>query len=124
MSSRYLALAATIIAITIGGWYYLAPHKAAAPVDEAAPTKAFSLVIQERKVVSGESNLDVKQGDTVSITITADESDELHLHGYDLSVDFEADVPVPLRFTADKSGRFPFEMEGAKVELGELRVEP
>ena len=124
MNTKYVVLAIIVIAVFIGGWYYLAPQEASAPVGASAGTKAFSLVVQDRKIVSGEAQLAVQQGDTVSITITADESDELHLHGYDLSADFETGTPATLTFTASKSGRFPFEMEGAKTELGELHVEP
>lgn len=122
MNMRYVALAVIVIAVATLGWYYLAPDKASAPAGTGI--KAFSLVVEERRVVSGASTLVVQQGDTVSITITADESDEFHLHGYDLSTDFEAGTPATLTFTASQSGRFPFEMEGSKTELGELNVEP
>ena len=128
MNAKYVLLVIIIMAVVIGGWYYLKPGGTTTPTTgsgaQATATKAFSLVVKDRKLISGESVLTVKQGDQVSITITANESDELHLHGYDKSVEFATDTPTVLILTADQSGRFPFEMEGSKTDLGELDVEP
>ena len=87
-------------------------------------TKTFKLVISERVIVSGSSTLTVHQGDEVTITITSDEKEEFHLHAYDNSVDLEPNKTVSLTFTADKAGRFPFELEDSQTELGALEVLP
>ena len=87
-------------------------------------TKIFELVVKDKKLVSGESVLKVTQNDDVVIKITVDEEEELHLHGYDKSVDLEKDKQASLSFKANLSGRFPFELERSKTELGTLEVEP
>ncbi len=87
-------------------------------------TKAFTLVVQHRKLVDGESTLTAHTGDTVAITITVDENEELHLHGYDKSVDITAGQPATLTLVANASGNFPFELEHSKTELGSLQVQP
>ncbi|MDP3645492.1 MAG: cupredoxin domain-containing protein [bacterium] len=86
--------------------------------------KTFTLVVQNRTLVSGPSTLIVKQGDQVTINITVDEDEELHVHGYDISVDLEKGKQGSLTFTASASGRFPFELEHSKTELGALEVQP
>lgn len=86
--------------------------------------KIFRLVVKEKKLFSGSETLSVTQGDEITIHITADEADELHVHGYDKSVDIEKDIPAELSFIADKTGRFPFELEIAHSELGALEVQP
>jgi len=134
-TARYWIVAIIILALVIGGAWYLKSKGNSVPAAPAAqnqqasgvpatPVQAFALTVQKRKVVSGATTLTVKQGDTVTITITADESDELHLHGYDKSVEFATNTPAMLTLVADKSGRFPFEMEGSKTDLGELDVQP
>ncbi len=66
-----------------------------------------------------------KQGDRVTMTITADAKEEIHLHGYDIK--FETDGPgsrVSRTFTADKAGPFEMEVEGTGKHLGDFTVSP
>lgn len=86
--------------------------------------RSFDLTIQGKKLVAGPDTLKVTAGDQVTINITSDEDGEFHLHGYDISVDLEASKAAQLKFNADKTGRFPFELEKSKVELGALEVNP
>jgi len=48
----------------------------------------------------------VKQGDTVTLKINAEEPGEFHLHGYDLELDVEATEVADMVFVADATGRF------------------
>ena len=48
----------------------------------------------------------VKQGDTVTLKISAEEPGEFHLHGYDLEVDVEPAEGADMVFVADATGRF------------------
>lgn len=86
--------------------------------------QSFNLVVKDNKLVSGPSVLKANQGDIVEITITADVDGELHLHGYDKHVDFKKDKPAVLGLTANISGRFPYELEDTKTEIGALEVQP
>lgn len=86
--------------------------------------KVFELVVKDRKIVSGQNTLKVNEGDKVIIKITVDEDEELHLHGYDQSVDLEKDALGELVFTANLTGRFELELENSKTELGALEVFP
>src|SRR5258707_9662025 len=52
--------------------------------------KTFDLVVKDKKLVSGPDTLTVIEGDQVTINITSDNKEEFHLHGYDKSVDLEA----------------------------------
>ncbi len=93
----------------------------------SAPTstpQSFSLVVQNRKLVSGPETIQVREGDEVEIKVTSDEAEELHLHGYNQSVDLEKDEPATLRFLADKSGRYEYELEHSGTPLGVIEVQP
>lgn len=86
--------------------------------------KTLELTIKDKKIVTGQPTLTVKEGDEVVIRIASDFADEFHLHGYDNAVELEKDVPGELKFTANLTGRFPFELENSKVELGAVEVLP
>jgi hypothetical protein len=66
-----------------------------------------------------------KQGDRVTMTITADKAEEIHLHGYDIQfVVPSAGGKVTHAFTADKTGSFDLEIEQTSTPLGKFQVSP
>src|SRR6185369_15317419 len=110
-----------IAVVILGGLFFvLKPGKQAT---DNGP-KVFEIVVQDKKVVSGPDSLKVNEGDQVVIKITVNEAEELHLHGYDRSIDLEPNVQGELSFTANLSGRFVYELENSKTELGALEVQP
>jgi len=66
-----------------------------------------------------------KQGDKVTMTITADKAEEVHLHGYDIPFEIpSAGGSVTHTFTADKTGSFEMELEATSTHLGQFQVSP
>jgi len=59
----------------------------------------------------------VLKGDDVVIKITTDEDEELHLHGYDKSVELKKDQPAELSFNANLTGRENVLLGGLAVFL-------
>lgn len=118
----------------VGNWKYhdhLNPSirgeiKVVETADEVTKTmqNTFELVIQNKKIVSGPETIKVNQGEDLTIKITSDEAEEFHVHAYDNSVELEPNKQATLTFTANLSGRFPFELEKSKTELGALEVQP
>lgn len=111
--------------------YYCGPHPSMRGTvivedgGQSAPApNTFDLVIQNKKVVSGPTTIKVNQGDEVTIKITSDEAEEFHVHAYDNSVELEPGKQATLTFNAKLSGRFPFELENSKTEVGVLEVQP
>lgn len=101
--------------------------------------RTFELEIREGSLVQEESVLRVKQNDTVTIVVTADEHVGFHLHGYAIEKDAEPGEPATLEFTADATGSFPLtshveaegdeegeheESEEEHIPLGRLEVLP
>lgn len=99
------------------------PTSASQSADQAS-TKIFELKVANNKLISGPETLTVNQGDTVIIRITADVNGELHLHGYNIPVDFKKDTPTDLKVVANIAGRFPYELEDTSTEIGTLQVQP
>jgi uncharacterized protein (DUF2141 family) len=76
----------------------------------AAQTSAahkLSVAIENGKADRG--TVRVVQGEQVEITVSCDQSAELHLHGYDLSVEPQPGTPATFAFVAKIAGRFPVE---------------
>lgn len=72
--------------------------------------------------VDGDDRYTVALGSAVSISVAADMSEELHVHGYDLFADIEPEAPGMITFTADIPGIFEVELEGSHRLLFELVV--
>jgi plastocyanin len=84
--------------------------------------------------------IEVKQGDMVTLKITADEGGEFHLHTYNIEMDIEAGSETDFFFVAEAAGRFKItyhpqeegagegehdeEDEAGEIEVGFLEVQP
>jgi hypothetical protein len=90
---------------------------------KAAPL-VFDLVVKGGKLVSGSPVVKAREGDEVTLTITSDTGDEVHLHGYDRHLPLKAGEAATLHIQATRTGRFPFELHKAHGELGTLEVYP
>ena len=133
MHSRGRKIAVLVIGIFIG--YVIGESSIAAPPtttntasvvmrDKIPEVKEFSIKISDRKIVVGNGDIRVREGDVVSIAIVVNEEEELHLHGYDKAVELAKDATGTLTFIANSTGRFPFELEHSKTELGAVSVLP
>jgi len=65
----------------------------------------------------------VPLGSEVTVKVTSDVADEVHVHGYDLHGDVGPGEPAEVTFTAEVPGLFEVELESAKLFLFELAVE-
>src|SRR4051794_40546280 len=65
-----------------------------------ANTTVVDIVVRRGRRISGPSVIKVKKGDNVTLRITNDAVDELHLHGYNLHVPVMPETPAVLQFTA------------------------
>jgi hypothetical protein len=70
------------------------------------------------------SHIQAYQGDTLTVSISADKAEEIHLHGYDKAFFPKPGQPETLTFPADITGSFVLEIEGPGIELGSLDVAP
>ncbi len=81
-------------------------------------------VVIANETVTGGGRARVPLGSEVRLTVTADISDEVHLHGYDLRAPLSPEAPSIVEFTADIPGIFEMELEGGHLLLLELEVRP
>ncbi len=72
--------------------------------------------------IEGGGRKQVAKGQTVTLQVTSDIVDEVHLHGYDKMVDTIANQPVQIVFKADAAGVFEVELEKKGLKLVEIEV--
>lgn len=120
-STKRLAIAASFVLLLALLFIYFQTTTLPAQQNSA---KTFDLIIKDKKLTSDPETISVMEGDSVTINIISDEDEELHLHGYDKSVDLEKDKPATLTFEANLTGHFPYELEKSKIEIGALEVSP
>ena len=95
-----------------------------------APQPAVNKIdIKGGKPDGGVQDIKVKKGDNVTIVVSADAHDVIHLHGYDIEKDVEPGKPATFKFTADIEGIFEIESHvaedaGREPLMGKLTVEP
>ena len=89
-----------------------------------ATTVAGSVIAVQ--VVEGEVTVQgsttVPLGDEVTIRVTADVADEVHVHTYDLYANLEAGTPAEITFVAEIPGVHEVELEGTGLLLLNLEV--
>jgi len=89
------------------------------------PDDGLTLVkasVVEGSVTSDEERFEVELGSEVTIEVTSDAVDHLHLHGYDMLADISPDEPATVTFTADIPGVFEVELEESGLFLFEIAV--
>jgi hypothetical protein len=91
--------------------------------EPSGPTR-IEITVRDAAPVGGIVRAKVNEGDKVVIVVDADVSDEIHLHGYDLSADVAPGDPANLKFQASIPGRFEVELEERGRQIAEIEVEP
>ena len=97
------------------------PGEASDDTAPSATATVFDVVVSGGEVAGG-GRQEVDLGDTVTIRVTSDVTDRIHLHGYDLQADVPAGEIAELTFDATIPGVFEVELEDAGTPLLELEI--
>lgn len=118
-----------LVLLGLGGWLWMGSSQSSAtPMENArqvveqprAVTHALSLAA--RKLTP--DIVTVTQGESVTIKVMSDETGEFHISGYEIENDMTAGVELSFSFTADKAGRYNFELHPKEDEPSALRWIP
>ena len=94
-----------------------------APPPAARPEIREQLIRIERGgPVGGVKEISVGKGEIVRLVVTGDVTDEVHVHGYDLTQPVAPGRAARFRFRADIDGIFTIELENAGREIAKLDV--
>jgi hypothetical protein len=75
----------------------------------SAEAERFSIVIRGRSVEGPQRTIRATQGTMLELAFAADETVELHLHGYDRHLTVQPGGEAVMRLDAKLAGRFPIE---------------
>lgn len=81
----------------------------------------INIEVQGGSPVGGIQKVTVGRGDAVTVTVSGDSNDRVHIHGYDLYVDL-ADGSGSTEFDALIPGVFEIELESSSKKLVQLTV--
>lgn len=102
------------------------PEPSPDPTPEPTPTAEVGTAIEVEvaggKPVGGVQRHRIDARDTVTITVSGDTADELHIHGYDLVVPFAPGQPGSITFEANIPGIFEVETHHHGDLVMELQV--
>ena len=91
----------------------------------ASTTTLPGVVVLEVAVADGEvAEIEATLDDEVRLVISAEVSDEVHLHTYDIHADVSPGQPAVIEFDASIPGVFEIEFEQAGTLIAELTVAP
>ena len=97
-----------------------------ATASPAAPAEAagqrIELQVAGGQVTGDSGRVPVPLGEPVTVVVTSDVPDELHLHGYDRTADLVPGRPAELSFDATIPGVFELELHDAGTVLLTLQV--
>jgi hypothetical protein len=83
-----------------------------------------TIVVRNGEPVGGVQELEFAKGDRIRFTVESDVAEEVHLHGYDVSMDVSAGGTVSFDVPATAEGVFEVELERSVVQLAEITVAP
>ncbi|MGW6568998.1 hypothetical protein [Streptomyces sp. NPDC054975] len=87
-----------------------------------APGRTVEITVTGRSVQPPPSRIELKKGEQLTLRVTADRADTLHIHGYDRELPLAPGEPGTLTFTADRTGLFEVETHGSGLLLAQLVV--
>ena len=118
MSRNRLTVIAVIVALFLVAGGFLAVRGA------GGGGKAVSVDLKVSGATMTPANPAVHLNDSVTMTITTDRDEEIHLHGYDIPFVCKAGQPLTRTFKADKTGRYDLEIEATSQPVGTFTVSP
>ena len=98
------------------------PESSSSPSRSAPAAQRIEVTVTGGQVSGDTGRVSVPLGDPVTLVVTGDVADEIHVHGYDLTTALEPGTPAELPFDATVPGVFEVELHDAGTVLLTLQV--
>lgn len=98
-----------------------APDRSA-PAPVGPTTHTISITIRGGQATGDTGRVTVPLGTPVTLSVTSDVADEIHVRGYDRKAKIPAGGTVSVSFTAISPGVFDVELEQSKLQMLQLQV--
>ncbi len=94
----------------------------AAPAPVAPTTHTISITVRGGQATGDIGRVTVPLGTPVTLSVTSDVADEIHVRGYDRKAKIPAGGTVSVSFTTNSPGVFDVELGESKLQLLQLQV--
>jgi hypothetical protein len=104
-----------------------APERTTAttPTTPAEPAAVrASIEVRGGGPVGSPKTISATRGERVEITVSVDAAQELHLHGYDITLEATPAKPARFAFTAKLEGVYELESHDTEAKLASIEVKP
>ncbi|MFE5630954.1 hypothetical protein [Streptomyces sp. NPDC056463] len=88
----------------------------------AASGRTVEIAVDGSSVQPPPSRIELKKGERITLRVTSDRADTLHVHGYDRELPLAPGTPGSLTLTADRTGLFEVETHDSGLLLTQLVV--
>jgi hypothetical protein len=78
--------------------------------------------VRGKQVTPAPSTVDLRVGESLTLTVTSDHADELHLHGFDIEKQLPAGQPVTVTLTGTQPGTYEVETHHPELRLLKIAV--
>jgi hypothetical protein len=130
VTSRALVGLLALIVLVLGGCAGKPPAASRASASGSStgaagttPGQRIEISVVKGKISGASGRVQVAKGTSVTLVVTSDAADEVHLHGYDIEKELVPGKPTTVQFTATLTGVFEVELHKASVVLVHLQVE-
>lgn len=94
----------------------------AAAGSSAPAARRIAVTVAHGKATGDTGRVTVPAGTPVTLVVTSDVADQVHVHGYDIEKDLDPGTPATLTFPADVPGVFEVELHKANLVVVHLQV--
>ncbi len=110
MKNISIAIGGLVFLFVAGAWYWTSfnQQSSSSVASEQARIVTHRLVLTARVLTP--SIVTVTEGDEVTLKVITDETGEFHVSGYEIENAMTAGTELSFSFTADKAGRYNFEL--------------
>jgi hypothetical protein len=129
VTSRALVGLLAVLVVLLGGCAGKPPSASGAAASGSssgasgtASGQRIEISVVKGKISGASGRVQVAKGTSVTLVVTSDVADEVHLHGYDIEKELVPGKPSTLQFTATLTGVFEVELHKANVVLVHLQV--
>lgn len=92
------------------------------PSPTSVPGRTLTLTVTGTSVQPPPSRVELRKGERLTLRVTTDRADTLHVHGYDRELSLRPGEPGTLTLTVDRTGLFEVETHESGLVLTQLVV--
>ena len=84
--------------------------------------RTVTVTVTGSRVTPAPRTVDLGVGETMTLTVTSDHADQLHVHGFDIEKELPAGTPVSVELTGESPGVYEVETHHPELRLLKIAV--